>query len=166
MPKTRKSPDAVAAAIPQITKAVDGIVERFRTGGRLFYIGAGTSGRLGVLDASECPPTYSVSYDMVQGIIAGGRTGAHPGDGGQRRRPRRAELATCWRADSRAGDTLVGIAASGRTPYVLGAIRKAREMGGADGRDRLLAGFRAGAGVRNRDRADYRARRSSPDRRA
>src|SRR6478609_8733076 len=65
----KKVADAVDAAIPQITRAVDGIVDRFRAGGRLFYIGAGTSGRLGVLDASECPPTYSVPYDMVQGII-------------------------------------------------------------------------------------------------
>src|SRR5687768_16070244 len=66
--------NAVAAAIPEIAQAVDAIVARFSSGGRLFYIGAGTSGRLGVLDASECPPTFSVPYDMVQGIIAGGES--------------------------------------------------------------------------------------------
>src|SRR5579862_8288322 len=70
----RKIADAVAAELPNIARAVDGIVEAFRKGGRLFYIGAGTSGRLGVLDAAECPPTFNVSPDLVQGIIAGGES--------------------------------------------------------------------------------------------
>jgi N-acetylmuramic acid 6-phosphate etherase len=124
----RKVPDAVAAAVPQIARAVDGIVERFRGGGRLFYIGAGTSGRLGVLDASECPPTFSVPYDFVQGIIAGGEaalsraTEASEDDPASGARDLMAREFT-------ARDTLVGIAASGRTPYVVGAIRSARELG-------------------------------------
>lgn len=118
---------AVRAAIPQIAAAVDRITDALRAGGRLFYIGAGTSGRLGVLDASECPPTFSVPAEMVQGIIAGGEAALS-----------RATEASEDDADSgvrdllsrgfRNGDVLCGIAASGRTPYVLGAIRKAREL--------------------------------------
>ena len=98
-------------------------------GGRLFYIGAGTSGRLGVLDASECPPTFSVPPEMVQGIIAGGEaalsraTETTEDDPGHRRARSR------WRAASPARDVLVGIAASGRTPYVLGAVAEARRLG-------------------------------------
>lgn len=125
----RKVADAVAAAIPQITKAVDGIVERFRFGGRLFYIGAGTSGRLGVLDASECPPTYSVPYDMVQGIIAGGESALSRATEASEDDPESGARDLLARSFS-GRDTLVGIAASGRTPYVLGAIRRARELGG------------------------------------
>ena len=125
----RKVADAVAAAIPQITKAVDGIVERFRSGGRLFYIGAGTSGRLGVLDASECPPTYGVSYEMVQGIIAGGESALTRATEASEDDPESGARDLIARGFT-GRDTLVGIAASGRTPYVLGAIRKARELGG------------------------------------
>jgi N-acetylmuramic acid 6-phosphate etherase len=125
----RKVADAVASAIPQITKAVDGIVERFRSGGRLFYIGAGTSGRLGVLDASECPPTYSVPYDMVQGIIAGGESALSRATEASEDDPESGARDLLARSFS-SRDTLVGIAASGRTPYVLGAIRRARELGG------------------------------------
>jgi N-acetylmuramic acid 6-phosphate etherase len=125
----RKVADAVAAAIPQITKAVDGIVERLRSGGRLFYIGAGTSGRLGVLDASECPPTYGVSYDMVQGIIAGGESALTRATEGSEDDPESGAGDLIARGFT-GRDTLVGIAASGRTPYVLGAIGKARELGG------------------------------------
>ncbi|HYP07197.1 MAG TPA: N-acetylmuramic acid 6-phosphate etherase, partial [Bryobacteraceae bacterium] len=111
-----------------IARLVDRLVERFGSGGRLFYIGAGTSGRLGVLDASECPPTFSVPYDLVQGIIAGGEaalsraTEASEDDPDSGRRDLLARGFT-------GRDTLVGIAASGRTPYVLGAIEAAREMG-------------------------------------
>jgi N-acetylmuramic acid 6-phosphate etherase len=119
---------AVAAELPHIAQAVDAIVEAFRSGGRLFYIGAGTSGRLGVLDASECPPTFNVAPDLVQGIIAGGES-------------------ALWRATEtteddpaigvrdikargfKSGDVLCGIAASGRTPYVLGAIEQANRDG-------------------------------------
>jgi N-acetylmuramic acid 6-phosphate etherase len=119
---------AVASAIPEVTKAVDAIAERLRQNGRLFYIGTGTSGRLGVLDAAECPPTFGVSPELVQAIIAGG-------------------YEACYRAveasedDAQAGahdleqrgftprDVLVGIAASGRTPYTIGALEHARRIG-------------------------------------
>jgi N-acetylmuramic acid 6-phosphate etherase len=120
--------EAVAEVLPAVTRAVEAIVERLRAGGHLFYIGTGTSGRLGVLDAAEIPPTFGVSPEMIQGIIAGGYD-------------------ACYRAveasedDAAAGahdleargftkqDVLVGIAASGRTPYTVGAVRHAREMG-------------------------------------
>ena len=120
--------ESVRRELPNIAVAVDAITERLRGGGRLFYIGAGTSGRLGVLDASECVPTFNVPRELVQGIMAGG-------------------MDALWRAteasedDPAAGvrdlesrgfmerDVLTGIAASGRTPYVLGAIRKARALG-------------------------------------
>jgi N-acetylmuramic acid 6-phosphate etherase len=119
---------AVAAEVPQIARAVDAIVEAIRSGGRVFYIGAGTSGRLGVLDAAECPPTFGVSPELFQGIIAGGEaalagaTEASEDDpsGGER------DLA---KHGFQKSDVLVGIAASGRTPYVLGAIAAARALG-------------------------------------
>jgi N-acetylmuramic acid 6-phosphate etherase len=120
---------AVRAELPNIARAVDDIAARFGRGGRLFYIGAGTSGRLGVLDASECPPTFSVSPDLVQGLIAGGDralrlSSEHSEDS---RVEGARDLAAAGFA---AGDTLVGIAASGRTPYVLGAVSYAKELGG------------------------------------
>jgi N-acetylmuramic acid 6-phosphate etherase len=120
--------ESVAREIPQIAKAVDRIVAALESGGRLFYIGAGTSGRLGVLDASECPPTYSVPYELVQGIIAGGEAALSRATEATEDDPATGERDLLARAFS-PGDVLVGIAASGRTPYVLGAIRKAREMG-------------------------------------
>ena len=119
---------AVRAVLPDVARAVDGIVERLRAGGRLFYIGTGTSGRLGVLDAAECPPTFGVAPELVQAVIAGG-------------------YEACYRAveasedDAQAGahdleqrgftkaDVVVGIAASGRTPYTVGAIEYARRLG-------------------------------------
>lgn len=119
---------AVREELPQIARAVDAIADRFAKGGRLFYIGAGTSGRLGVLDASECPPTFSVAPTLVQGIIAGG-------DGALRRSSEQSEDSPEEGARDLAAagfsglDSLVGIAASGRTPYVLGAISHARETG-------------------------------------
>jgi N-acetylmuramic acid 6-phosphate etherase len=111
-----------------VAQAVDGIAERLGRGGRLFYIGAGTSGRLGVLDASECPPTFSVPADLVQGLIAGGDralllSSEHSEDSPEEGA---SDLATAGIA---AGDALVGIAASGRTPYVLGAVEHARKLG-------------------------------------
>jgi N-acetylmuramic acid 6-phosphate etherase len=124
----RKVADAVASEIPAIARAVDAIVASFRQGGRLFYIGAGTSGRLGVLDASECPPTFGVPAGMVQGIIAGGApalsraTEASEDDPASGARDLSASGFT-------ARDALVGIAASGRTPYVLGAIAEAQRLG-------------------------------------
>ena len=120
--------EAVSAVLPQIALAVDGIVERLKAGGRLFYLGTGTSGRLGVLDASECPPTFGVSPELIQAVIAGG-------------------YEACYRAveasedDAEAGtrdlaerqftksDVLVGITASGRTPYTVGAVEHARRLG-------------------------------------
>lgn len=119
---------AVGCILPQIATAIDTISLRLRAGGRLFYMGAGTSGRLGVLDASECPPTYNTPPEMVQGLIAGG-------DGALRTSIEGAEdSAELGRDDLKAReftakDTLVGIAASGRTPYVLGAMEYARGLG-------------------------------------
>jgi len=119
---------AISLVLPEIERAIEGIVARIRNGGRLFYIGTGTSGRLGVLDAAECPPTFGVSPDLVQAVIAGG-------------------YEACYRAveasedDADAGgkdlqargftnqDVLVGIAASGRTPYTVGAVNHARRSG-------------------------------------
>ncbi len=119
---------AVAGAVPQIALAVEAITERARNGGRLFYIGAGTSGRLGVLDASECPPTFNVSYEMVQGIIAGGEAALSKATEATEDSPEMGVRDLMERGFT-AADSLAGIAASGRTPYVLGAIGKAREIG-------------------------------------
>lgn len=121
-------PLAVEKAIPQIEALVAQIVVRMKQGGRLFYIGAGTSGRLGVVDASECPPTFGVPFDLVVGIIAGG-------DGAIRKAVENAEddQDQAWLDLQAQGigefDTVVGIAASGRTPYVVGGLQKAREAG-------------------------------------
>jgi N-acetylmuramic acid 6-phosphate etherase len=119
---------AVAAVLPQIAEAIDAIVQRFEQGGRLFYIGAGTSGRLGVLDASECPPTFSVSPTLIQGIIAGGDNALRKSSEASEDSPEQgaADLAA---AAFTSQDALVGIAASGRTPYVLGALVHARKLG-------------------------------------
>ena len=122
---------AVQAELPSIARAIDAIAERFSHGGRLFYIGAGTSGRLGVLDASECPPTFSVSADLIQGLIAGGdsalRLSSEHSEDSREEGVR--DLATAGFAANGRPDTLVGIAASGRTPYVLGAIEYAKGLG-------------------------------------
>ncbi len=122
---------AVRVELPQIVRAVDSIVSRFDRGGRLFYLGAGTSGRLGVLDASECPPTFSVPADLVQGLIAGGDRALRLSSEHSEDSPEEgvADLQTVgFGADGRP-DTLVGIAASGRTPYVLGAVHHAKTSG-------------------------------------
>jgi N-acetylmuramic acid 6-phosphate etherase len=121
-------PAAVAAEIPQIAKAVDAIAEALERGGRLFYIGAGTSGRLGVLDASECPPTFGVSPDLVQGVIAGGEPALSRAVEASEDDPA-AGARDLLAHGFRTGDVLAGIAASGRTPYVLGAVEQARTMG-------------------------------------
>ncbi|HUY81698.1 MAG TPA: N-acetylmuramic acid 6-phosphate etherase [Acidobacteriaceae bacterium] len=124
----REAVTAVGGELPQIAKAVDQIVFRLEQGGRLFYLGAGTSGRLGVLDASECPPTYNTPPEMVQGIIAGGDAALRRSieraedDEGQGKRDLAAQGFS-------AKDVLVGIATSGRTPYVLAGIKYARELG-------------------------------------
>lgn len=119
---------AVRETIPEIEKLVAGIVERMKKGGRLFYIGAGTSGRLGVLDASEIPPTYGIPDTYVIGLIAGGDTALrNPVEAAEDDPEKAWEELLAY--DINQNDTLVGIAASGTTPYVAGALRKARENG-------------------------------------
>lgn len=123
-----KVASAVQLAIPQIAQAVDAIAARIAQGGRLFYIGAGTSGRLGVLDASECRPTFNVPQEMVQGIIAGGESALVRAAEASEDDP--ASGARDLQASGfRALDSVVGVAASGRTPYVLGAVDWARGIG-------------------------------------
>jgi N-acetylmuramic acid 6-phosphate etherase len=119
---------AVASQIPRIGEAVDRIVERVRAGGRLFYIGAGTSGRLGVLDAAECPPTFRVAPDLVQGIIAGGEAALARATEASEDDPEAGRRDLADRGFT-GKDSLVGIATSGRTPYVLGAIDAAIQLG-------------------------------------
>ncbi|MDD5149382.1 MAG: N-acetylmuramic acid 6-phosphate etherase [Flavobacterium sp.] len=122
----KKVPEVVEKQIPKIEKLVDVIVSKMKTGGRLFYIGAGTSGRIGVLDASECPPTFGVPDDWVIGIIAGG-------DSAIRKAVENAEddIHQAWKDlkkyDISTLDVVIGIAASGNTPYVIGGLKKARE---------------------------------------
>ncbi len=119
---------AVEKAIPQIEALVERVILRMKEGGRLFYIGAGTSGRLGILDASECPPTYGVPHDWVIGLIAGG-------DSAIRKAVEFAEDDSegAWKDLSAYSpnkkDTVIGIAASGRTPYVIGGVTQARKAG-------------------------------------
>ena len=119
---------AVGAEILNVARAVDAIVERIRGGGRLFYIGAGTSGRLGILDAAECPPTFNVPAEMVQGIIAGGEAAIAHATEASEDDPALGERDLLARGFTER-DALVGIAASGRTPYVLGAVAAARTLG-------------------------------------
>jgi N-acetylmuramic acid 6-phosphate etherase len=124
----QKIAGAVAAEIPGIAAAVDAVADAIRNGGRLFYIGAGTSGRLGVLDAAECPPTFHVSRDLVQGIIAGGEAALARATEATEDNPAEGKRDLTARGFTPL-DALVGIAASGRTPYVLGAVAAARELG-------------------------------------
>ena len=125
-------PLAVQQALPQVERLVEAVVARLRAGGRLFYIGAGTSGRLGVVDASECPPTFGVPAGLVVGIMAGG-------DGAIRQAVEGAEdnVTQAWadlqQFNANAQDVLVGLAASGRTPYVVGGLQAARAAGLATG---------------------------------
>ena len=119
---------AIGLVLPQVERAVEGIVARLQNGGRLFYIGTGTSGRLGVLDAAECPPTFGVSPDLVQAIIAGGYEACY------RAVEASEDDAAAGEKDLQAsgfakGDVLVGIAASGHTPYTVGAVKFARRCG-------------------------------------
>lgn len=121
-------PLAIEKILPDIAMAVDLITKQLQSGGRLFYIGAGTSGRLGVLDAAECPPTYGVSPDLVQGIIAGGAPALLKAQEGAE-----DSLELCKKdlkeKDFSKNDILVGIAASGRTPYVIGGLEYAKSIG-------------------------------------
>jgi len=119
---------AIEHCLPQIAQAVELIVLAFQKGARLVYLGAGTSGRLGVLDASECPPTFGVSNEMVKGIIAGGeRAIRHPVEGAEDNKQAAVEDLTAITLS--ANDVLVGIAASGRTPYVIGGLEYAKSLG-------------------------------------
>ena len=124
----KQVPLAIEKCLPQIAQAAECIVTAFQQGGRLVYIGAGTSGRLGVLDASECPPTFGVSPEMVKGIIAGGeRALRHPIEGAEDSKEQAViDLQTIQFSSK---DVLVGIAASGRTPYVVGALEYAKSLG-------------------------------------
>ncbi|USD60949.1 N-acetylmuramic acid 6-phosphate etherase [Vibrio sp. SCSIO 43140] len=121
-------PLAVEKVIPDIAKAVDAITDAFKQGGRLLYVGAGTSGRLGVLDASECPPTFGTDPDMVVGIIAGGKDAMFKAKEGAEDDPvlGAQDLKDIALSDK---DVVVGIAASGRTPYVIGALEYTNEVG-------------------------------------
>jgi len=124
----KQVPLAIEKCLPQIAQAVECIVAAFQQDGRLVYIGAGTSGRLGVLDASECPPTFGVSPEMVKGIIAGGeRALRHPIEGAEDSKAQAVIDLQAIQFSSK--DVLVGIAASGRTPYVLGALEYAKRLG-------------------------------------
>ncbi|HDZ9175977.1 TPA: N-acetylmuramic acid 6-phosphate etherase [Vibrio cholerae] len=124
----KQVPLAVEAVLPQIAQAVDKITAAFKQGGRLIYLGAGTSGRLGVLDASECPPTFGVSDQMVIGLIAGGKEAMFTA---QEVAEDNATLGAhdLQQIDFSSKDVLVGIAASGRTPYVIGALEYANDLG-------------------------------------
>lgn len=124
----RKVPLAVARAIPQIERLVTAVVERMKRGGRIFYMGAGTSGRLGVLDASEIPPTFGMPPSLVVGLIAGGeRALRNPVEFAEDDEERGWQ--ELQERDISSLDTVIGIAASGTTPYVIGALRRAREHG-------------------------------------
>ena len=120
--------DAVRRVLPSIAMAIEEIVQRLKSGGRLFYIGTGTSGRLGVLDASECPPTFGVPPELVQGVIAGGYDACYRAVEASEDDARASETDLQQRSFG-SGDALVGIAASGKTPYTVGAIAFARQLG-------------------------------------
>lgn len=124
----RKVPEAIESALSEISKVVEAAIESFNQGGRLIYMGAGTSGRLGVLDAAECVPTFGVSPDMVIGLIAGGEKAMTVAVEGAEdsKELGKTDLVNLGLTDK---DTVVGIAASGRTPYVIGALEYATEIG-------------------------------------
>lgn len=124
----RSVASAISLVTPQVTQAVEEIVRRLTDGGRLFYIGTGTSGRLGVLDAAECPPTFGVSPDLVQAIIAGGYEACYRAVEASEDDAAAGEKDLAARGFTK-GDVLVGIAASGHTPYTLGAVEFARRSG-------------------------------------
>jgi N-acetylmuramic acid 6-phosphate etherase len=124
----RKVAEAVYAEIPKIEKLVERIVERMKLGGRIFYLGAGTSGRLGVLDASEIPPTYGMPGSLVTALIAGGDTALRKSvEAAEDDMDKGWQELLAYAVNKK--DTIIGIAASGTTPYVIGALRKAKENG-------------------------------------
>ncbi len=124
----KKVAEAVEKVLPEIATSVDKIVERLKKGGRLFYVGTGTSGRLGVLDASEIPPTFGVSYDLVQGIMAGGYDALYKASEASED-DKEAGIIDLQNRGVTEKDAVVGIAASGRTPYTIGAVEFARDLG-------------------------------------
>ena len=124
----KKVPLAVETEIPFIAQAVEVIVDSIKKGGKLFYFGAGTSGRLGVVDASECPPTFGAPYDMINGYIAGGKEAMFVAQEGAEDLEENG-AAEVIKANVTNKDVVCGIAASRRTPYVIGAIKKAKEIG-------------------------------------
>jgi N-acetylmuramic acid 6-phosphate etherase len=119
---------ALSQAAPELARAIELVTASLRKGGRLFYVGAGTSGRLGVLDASEIPPTFGASPELVQGIMAGGATALARSVEGAEDEPGAGALAVAERG-LKERDTIIGISASGRTPFVLGALARAKELG-------------------------------------
>jgi N-acetylmuramic acid 6-phosphate etherase len=121
-------PLAVEKEIPYIAKAVDKIVESFKMGGRLLYFGAGTSGRLGVVDASECPPTFGTPYGLIEGFMAGGKEAMYRAQEGAEDHEKNG-AADVLKANISSVDVVCGIAASRRTPYVIGAVKKAKQLG-------------------------------------
>ncbi|NCO37272.1 MAG: N-acetylmuramic acid 6-phosphate etherase [Armatimonadetes bacterium CG_4_10_14_3_um_filter_66_18] len=123
-------PLAVEREIPRIAQAIDLVVDRLRQGGRLFYVGAGTSGRLGVVDASECPPTFGTDPELVQGLIAGGPAAVFQSQEGAEDHPEEAVRELQSRGLS-AQDAIVALSASGRTPFCIGALQYARSVGAA-----------------------------------
>lgn len=140
-------PAAVRAALPQIVPAIEGIVDQLAAGGRLLYVGAGTAGRMGALDASECPPTFNISPERVHAIIAGGPEALLVAKEGVED-DEAAGAAAIAAAGVGAADVVVGISASGRTPYVVAAVRAAR------GRDALTVGLSCNEGTRLNDAAE------------
>lgn len=128
--ENRRVPEAIDAELPHIAAAIDLIAAALKAGGHMIYVGAGTSGRLGVVDASECPPTFGVDHDLVRGIIAGGEGAMFRAVEGAE--DNEALGASELRANgAAAGDVVVGLSAAGRAPYVLGALREARALGAA-----------------------------------
>lgn len=140
---------AVREVIAEVARAVEAIAQRLERGGRLIYMGAGTSGRLGVVDASECPPTFGVSPELVQGLIAGGREAVFSSQEGAEDD---SEAGAAQLRDLNLGprDCVVGLAASGRTPYVMGALAYARDRAGA-----LTAGITMNSASAMRGLCDY-----------
>lgn len=124
----KKVPFAVEKEIPYIAQAVELVVQAFKSGGRLLYFGAGTSGRLGIVDAAECPPTFGTPHELVQGFIAGGKEAVFVAQEGAEDKEENGANDTI-KANVTSKDVVCGIAASRRTPYVVGAVKKARELG-------------------------------------
>ena len=144
-----KVPGAVHRAIPAIAEVIDVVVQRFKQGGRLFYVGAGTSGRLGVLDAAECPPTFGTPPEMVQGIIAGGADAlVRAIEGAEDSEADGGDAVNGRRLNGR--DVLIGITASGHAPFVIGAMKRARELGAP------VAALSCNSNSRTFQHADYR----------